>query len=350
MSAAAHRALRKAIQDAVFDRAYYFHGDEEYLKESALRDLIKSAVDPATRDFNLNIRRGPELDAETADAILSTPPLMAARRVVVIRDATGLKRGARVILDRYLGRPADDTVVVMTSPGGVKADRALAEVATTVEFRELTGDRVPKWIVHHTTTMLGAVISPGAVDLLQTAVGNDLPQLAAELEKLTSYANGKEIDEQAVAAIVGIRRGETLGDFLDRVAERDAVGALALIDHVLQQPKTSAVTIVMALATQTLGIAWAHAALARGMPARGLERGLLDLMREGSAYLARPWGEAATCWARNASRWSAADTDRALTSLLVADAALKDAHVSSDEQLLSTLVFELCAQPRSAAA
>src|ERR671920_1148906 len=115
---------------------------------------------------------------------------------------------------------------------------------------------------------------------------------ASELDKLASFANGGEIDERAVSEVVGVRRGETLGDLLDRVAERDAAGALALVEHVLAQPKTSAVTVVMALATQTLALAWGKAMRAQGTPAGRMEGEYFNLLKEGGAYPGRPWGEA----------------------------------------------------------
>ena len=57
------KALRAALQDKQFSPAYYLHGDDEFLKEEALRHLIEAAVDPATRDFNLDQREGGDLDA-----------------------------------------------------------------------------------------------------------------------------------------------------------------------------------------------------------------------------------------------------------------------------------------------
>ena len=45
-----------------------------------------------------------------------------------------------------------------------------------------------------------------------------------------------------------------------------AAGALALIEHVLSQPKTSAVSVVMALSVQTLAIAWGRARRDEGLP------------------------------------------------------------------------------------
>ena len=349
----AQRTLRKAVQERSFDPAYYLYGEDDFLKEDAVKQILAAAVDPATRDFNLDVRRGAELDGETLGVLLGTMPMMAERRVVVVRDVGALRKDARAVLDRYLERPASDTVVILVAPSGAKADKALCDRATPLEFPTLTGDRVPKWIAHHASTELGVAITPAAAELLQSAVGSELPQLAAELDKLASYTNGAEIDEHAVSEVVGVRRGETMGDLLDRVAMRDAAGAVALVDHVLAQPKTSAVTLVMALTTQTLALAWGEAMRRGGTPLGALSRMYFDFLKEGSAYPGRPWGEAASAWTKAVDRWDAASLDRALDLLLAADVALKETKLSSEEQIITTLVLALCVpaegSPRAAA-
>jgi DNA polymerase-3 subunit delta len=341
-AANAHKDLRRAIQQRSFARAYYFYGDDEYLKDEMTRQLIDAAVDPATRDFNLDVRRGTALDVESLASLVATPPMMAERRVVVVREVGALKKDARAALDRYLAKPSPDVVLLLVTPAGVKGDSQLIATSAAVEFEPLTGDRVPKWVVHHVTTVLDTTITPGAVDLLISAVGNDLPQLAAELDKLASYAKGVSIDEDAVGAVVGVRRGETLGDLLDRVLAHDAPGALAMIDHVLAQPKTTAVSVVMALTTQTLALAWARAARDRGFPAVGLERELFSLLKESAAFPGRPWGEAVSAWSRAVPNWSAVELELAIDALLAADFALKESRLSSDEQMIASLVLTLC--------
>ena len=109
------KALRAAIKDRAFAPVYYFHGDDDYLKDEELRRLIDAAVDPATRDFNFETLRGAEVDAETLGSIVGTPPMMAERRVVVIRDVDALKKDARAMLDKYLKSPAPDLVLVLLS-------------------------------------------------------------------------------------------------------------------------------------------------------------------------------------------------------------------------------------------
>lgn len=345
------RALHKGIQQQAFERVYYFHGDEDYLKDEAVRALLAAAVEPATRDFNLEVRRGPELSAETVESLVGTPPMFANRRVVVIRDVGALRKDARQVLERYLRSPADDIVLLLVAAAGTKADKAfLAAAGLSVEFAPLAGSRVPKWIAHHASTVHGVTITPDATALLQSAVGGDLQQLVAELDKLASYTQGAPIDEAAVSAVVGVQRGETIGTLLDAVAERDAGRALSLVSHVLAQPKTSGVSVVMALATQTLALGWAGARRERGTPKSALSGELFSLLKETSAFPGRPWGEAVSAWVRSTDRWDAASVDEALELLLAADVAFKDTRLSSDEQLLSSLVLALCAVGASRAA
>jgi DNA polymerase-3 subunit delta len=352
MPASSLKILRDAIKRHSFDGAYYIVGEDEYQKDDAVRQLVDAAMEPGARDFNLDIRRAADLDAESLGVLLSTPPMMAARRVIVLRDVQGLKKEPRKVLDDYLRNPASDLLLIMSASGGSKIDSAVSSASTPLQFDPLSGDRIPKWIAHHATTVLGVAISESAIELLQAAVGNDLHQLSAELDKLASYVEGREqeIGEDAVAAVVGVRRGETLSDLLDAVADRNTGRALDLVPHVLAQPKTTGVSVVMALSTQTLAISWGRAKLDEGLPRARLSQEYFNLLKETGAFTGRPWGSATAVWTRAAERWSGHSLDRALDSLLEADVALKESRVSSEEQLLASLILSLCAGDVSAAA
>jgi DNA polymerase-3 subunit delta len=377
MPTATEHAFGKTITAGAFAPVYYLWGDDDFRKSEAVGRAIDAAVPPTLRDFNVEVHRGGDLDAEMLESILGTPPMMADRRVVAVRDVEALKKDARRALDRYLDRPAADTTVFLVATAGAKPDAALREQAVAVEYPELTGDRLPKWIAHRASE-LHATITPEAAALLQQAVGPELAALASEVDKLVSYVRGAvndldavrhadrraeahgapaaattvTIDADAVAAVVGVRRGETLSDLLDRIAARDAVGALALIEHVLAQPKTTAVSIVMALSVQTLAMAWGRARRDEGVPSGRLASEYFTLLKETGAYPMRPWGEAIAAWVGAVDRWSAPALDRALDALLATDVALKDTRVSTDEQLIASLVLAMCAsgEPREGGA
>jgi len=360
------RVVQAAVQSRVFAPVYYLYGDDDYLKDGAVRDLIDAAIDPSTRDFNLEQRRAADLDAEDVSSLLATPPMLAERRAVVLRDVSGLKKAARNQLDKYLARPASDTLLLLTTPAGGKADAALIAASSALEFEPLSPERVRKWIAHHANTVLHIAITEDAAELLQQAVGNDLHMLAAELDKCASYTLGAHdaihgarnesanagggpdaaslsIDAEAVSAVVGVRRGETVTDLLDAVARQDAAAAVTLVGHVLGQPKVNAVQVVMMLSTQAFALSFGRARRDAGIPTNRLPAEFFAFLKETGGYPGRPWGEAASAWTKVTEQWSASACERALALLLEADIALKETTVSNAEQTMMSLVLSLCA-------
>lgn len=350
MSVPAQRALRAAIDSRRFDRVYYLHGDDDFRKDEALSQLVRATADEATRDFNVDVFRGPDVDAERLATALSALPMLAERRVVVVRDVGGLKKAARAELMRYLGTPAPETVVVLTSVAGAKPDAELVALATSVAFPPLALDDVAPWLEQHARKH-GIALTREAATLIAEAVAGDLSQAVGELDKVASFAHGRDVTATDVEAVVGVRRSETVGELLDAVAARDGARACGLVERVLAQPKTSGVLIVGALTAQVLAIGWGRAARAAGLPASRLESEFYGLLKSGGAFPGRPWGDAVKCWAKNASRASDAGVERALACLVDADLALKDTRVSSEAAVIESLVLALCVReaPRAAA-
>lgn len=339
------KTLRDAVQKGTFDGAYYICGEDDFQKNDAVNQLIDAAVEPAMRDFNMEVLRAQETDAKSLDAALLALPMLADRRVVVVRDAGALKRDARKVLDRYLETPSPDVLLLLVESSGGKTDKGLSQGTTPLEFDLLTPDRIPRWITHYASTHFRKQISAEATDLLQKAVGTDLNLLVSELDKLASYSHGRDIEESDVAAIVGVRRGETMADLLDAVAMRDVSKALDLVPQILGQPKVSAVQVVMALTVQTLALAWGKARISEGLSQSRLQSEYFGLLKQsGSLFTGRPWGSAASSWAGAVERWSTRSLDQALDVLLEIDKALKETRISSEDQLVSTLILSMCVE------
>jgi DNA polymerase-3 subunit delta len=342
MPATTPRSLRTAVDAGSFDPVYVLFGDEEHIKDEVLRLIVARAVDPAMKDFNVDVRRGADLDVAGLRSVLEQLPMMAERRVVVIRDAHTLKKAPLGVLDQYLAKPSRDISLVLALPAGVEPEKNWPARATTVECKPLSEEGVFKWVAHELKEKLHGSITPDAAALLVNHVGNDLAQLTGELDKLLSYTNGAEIDADAVQAVVGIRHGETLADLLSCVAERDAPKALAMLPRVLAQPKTTGVLVVMHLTSLVFALAWGVAAKAKGMNPGMMSREYFTVLKEGGAMLGGPWGEAIQRLIKALPKWSESRCDRALDLLLMTDQALKDTRASSEEQVVETLVLALC--------
>jgi DNA polymerase-3 subunit delta len=338
---ASAKDLHHDIEARSFRPAYLFQGDDDFRKNEALTLFLNAAVDPATRDFNLEVRRGPELDAETLGSLLAMPPMLAERRVVVVRDAGNLKKDSKEVVDKYLDRPPSDVSLVLVQPSGDKPEPRFGR-ALTVDFESLTGPHLSRWVAKRAESAYHATITPEAVELLIEAVGNDLTHLNLEIEKLAAYRNGGTIDDEAIGAIVGVRREISVSALLDAIADRDAAQALAILPRVMEQPKSSGVYITMLLATQVLGTAFAQARLEDNVPRQRLYNELMTMMKEGGAFPGRAWGEAINAWIRTAPNWSMSDLSAAAATLHEADRALKDTGRTTDEGILQGVILTLC--------
>ena len=173
MASAGEKALHAALKTRVFDPVYYLFGEDDFLKEQ--RDPRAGRRGRGSVDARLQSRDPPRRAssiAEALDALLSTPPMLAERRVVVLREVDKLKKGARTLLDRYLARPAPDTVLVLVAPSGAKADKALSDTRDGGGVRA-AHRRPPATLgrVSRASTTLGRTITPEAVDAAHRSGG-----------------------------------------------------------------------------------------------------------------------------------------------------------------------------------
>src|SRR6266581_7683316 len=100
MGALTFDALLRSLKQGAPDSVYYLHGEEDVLKDEAVRALLDRAVDPAARDFNVDHRTAADLDPEAFNALVNTPPILTATRAVVVRGMEQLRKTAKVRQDR----------------------------------------------------------------------------------------------------------------------------------------------------------------------------------------------------------------------------------------------------------
>src|SRR5207245_2519449 len=208
MGALTFDALLRSLKQGAPDSVYYLHGEEDVLKDEAVRVLLERAVDPAARDFNVDQRTAADLDPEAFNALVNTPPILAATRAVVLRGMEQLRKTAKVRQEllQYLDSPNPSTVLVLVHGTPEPPDAELLRRATGVEVAPLPPERVVRWMTHR-AKQLGFTLAPEAEELLLASVGNDRSSLARELEKLAPLCAGRPATRPEAAAPVGLRRG-----------------------------------------------------------------------------------------------------------------------------------------------
>jgi len=349
MAALTLDALLRSLKKGAPDPVYLLHGDEDALKDEAVRALLDAAVDPAARDFNLDTRYAADLDAEAFHALVNTPPMLAERRAVVLRgvDQIGKRKSKlRDELVHYLGAPNPTTVLVLVA--GAEIDAELGRGATSVAVEALAPERVPGW-VRHRAAELGLALAPDAVELLVAAVGNDLSGLALELAKLAALTGDRPATAGDVTALVGVRHGETVHDLVDAALERQAARAAQLVGPVLEQAGMSGVKALTLIGTHLVGTALARAERDRGASGARLEEAVFRHLLAARPYGLRNYKEEAARWARWSEQWTATELSAALRAALAADRALKGTTVTDDRGILTQVVLGFAVTQREAA-
>ena len=186
-------ALFRSLKKGDLAPVYYLYGPEDVLKDEAVKTILDRALDPTLRDFNFDQRSAAQLDAEEVHALCNTLPMLADRRVVLLRDVEGWKRKTkgRAEFIRYLQRPSPETVVIMVQGSAEEADdKELAAGACTGAIRSAPPERARKWLLHQ-ASRLGLTLEPEAAEHLMRSVGFDLSALTSELAKLASLPAGR---------------------------------------------------------------------------------------------------------------------------------------------------------------
>ena len=350
MAALSFDALLRALKQGEPDPVYYLHGEEDVLKDEAVRSLVDRAVPPDVRDFNLDQRTASEQDAESLHALLNTPPMLAERRVVVLRgvEQVRAKSKARDALIAYLKQPSPSTVLILVQSDAEAPEADLASHATAVAVQRLPPERALRWVAH-AAAQRSLTVEPAAAELLVSALGADLSALRQELDKLAALVQGRAADTADVAAIVGVRHGETLQDLVNACLACEPAKAARLVGPVLEQPGMSGVKMVSALGTALIGVALARAELDSGTPRARLAEALFRHLLAARPFGLRGYKVEAAQWAESAERWSAAEVRRALRLALDTDRALKSTGVSDETGLLRQLALALGTARREAA-
>ena len=142
-------ALLRSLPKGELAPVYYLHGPEDILKDEAIQAIVDRVLDPALRDFNFDQRSAGQLDPEAIFSLCTTLPMMADRRVVVLREVEGWKRKpkTRAAFLAYLQRPAQETVVILVQSAAEESeDRDLVRGAFAVACEPLPAegfDRLP---------------------------------------------------------------------------------------------------------------------------------------------------------------------------------------------------------------
>jgi DNA polymerase III subunit delta len=241
------QTLYQEIRSGKIRPTYFLFGEESFFIDSFIRELRAKIVSPETRDFNYDMLHAEETDGDAVVAIASSFPLMAERRLLVVKSVQKFPPSDKKRILAYVEAPLESTCLVLTAPD---ADRRqtfygdLTKLAASVECKPLYPEGAAQWVERAVKARGGQISKEAAVRLVEQ-VGVQLQSLSGEIEKLMTFAGPKtSLGLAEVESAAGFSRKYNQWDFADAVGNREFGLAMVIMRRLLQEKSSETGLIV----------------------------------------------------------------------------------------------------------
>lgn len=224
---------------------YFLYGEEAYMLDRAVDAVIDAAAPEGTNDFNFDKFQGREATGQTIREAAEMLPMMADRRVVLVRDIQEMALSELDELEEYFEAPSETTCLILHAhtagdrnsiDGRRSIFRTLKSNAEVCEFEALYENEVGDVVRKH-AQQKGLNLDREASAFLIEAVGTDIATLDRALEKIDLFVGDgddpRHVSRQQVEAVTAETRVRSVFDLTDALGERAYQEALKILDNML---------------------------------------------------------------------------------------------------------------------
>ena len=235
------RKIVADVRSGVFAPVYLLMGEEPYYPDRACEAILAHALEDSERDFNQTVFYGLDTDVATVASEARSYPMMADRRLVVVKEAQSMK--SLEDLATYCGEPMDSTVLVLLLHGA-RADKRKAlyknvmKNGVVMDSTALRDYEIDRWIAMYYREK-GLSIAPDAAQLLGESAGTDLGKIAIETEKMlknlpegTTSVTAEDIEKN-----VGVSRQFSIFELTRELSLHNAPKALKIAAWLGETPR-----------------------------------------------------------------------------------------------------------------
>lgn len=235
------RQIINDVKNGNFVPVYLLMGTEPYYPDLVCDEIMKFALADSERDFNQTVFYGLDTDAGTVASECRSYPMMAERRLVVVKEAQSMK--TLEDLATYASDPMESTVLVILMHGA-SADKRRAlyknvqKKGVVLVSDALRDYEMPQWITSFYKSR-GLDIEPAAAALLAEYAGTDMSRIMLETEKMqknlpegTVRVNAADIEKN-----VGISRQFSIFELTKALSYMKAEKALKIAAYIGNGPK-----------------------------------------------------------------------------------------------------------------
>jgi DNA polymerase-3 subunit delta len=328
---------------------YILSGEDDFSIAREL-DIIKKGIgEQEMLSTNTNILDGKTVSADEFRSVCESAPFLSEKRLVIVQgllDRFGIKtpsaksKSAKNIENQPAAYEAFGNCIFKLPPSTIlvliedelKDNNPLLKLispkAKITNFQLLKASELRQWVTNHVIKESSKISVP-ALNLLIRLIGSNLWVMSSELNKLATYAQGRQIEEKDVKALVSYTQQSSVFNLVDAIMEFKANEAESLLQQLMDKGATASYLLSMLYRQMRLIVR------ARDMKRQGVkEPDMRQRLGVASEYVVKKTLE-------QAARYSMPRIKQVYQQLLETDIAIKTGKYSED-LALNILIAELC--------
>lgn len=244
--------ILKNIKNKEFSPIYFFHGEEPYYIDLAVKDLENNILTEDEKAFNQTLVYGKDTNYNEILSLAKQYPMMGDRQVIIVKEAQDLKLNEeeREIFLKYIENPVPSTILIFAHKhkkidGKLKFAKAL-DKANMLHYSEPVKDwNLAKWIQDECQKQ-GIKTAPNIAPLLAEYIGNDLSRIANELGKMKLVlGEGEILDEKLVEKHIGISKEYNVFELQKAIGIKDQNSAMKITYYMSKNPKNNPLVMII---------------------------------------------------------------------------------------------------------
>ncbi len=243
-----YKSIIKDIKSGNVANNYFLHGEEPFYIDEITKVLTESVVEEHARDFDQVVLYGKDTEIGSLLAELKAFPMIATKKLVVVREAQSLKDIQ--LLEDYFMNPQPSTVFVINYKYGnfdsrKKVFKAASKHGLVFKSEKIKDYNLADWIRNYMKS-IGLDITSKAAMLLSEFLGNDLGRIVNEIEKLKILLEkGTTVNDIHIEENIGISKDYNVYELTKAIQMRDIPKAFTIVDYFDHNPKVAPMMMVI---------------------------------------------------------------------------------------------------------
>ena len=242
----------KNIKTKEFLPIYFFHGEEAYYIDIAVKALENDVLTEDEKAFNQTVVYGKDTNYNEILSLAKQYPMMGDKQLIIVKEAQDLKFNDEEtkILEKYVENPVESTILVFAHKhkkvdSRKKVFKTLDKAKMLFHSEPVKDYNLAKWIDDEAKN-LQIKLAPGISQLLADYLGNDLSRIANELNKMKLVLkDGEVLDGKLVETHIGISKEFNVFELQKALGKKDANTAFKIAYYMGKNPKTNPIVMTI---------------------------------------------------------------------------------------------------------